>query len=74
MPYDHHKSGKNEVTVTKKDGSVVGHTTPGKLNAYLAALHIHEPKNMSGGGEVDFSKIKDLNPSIMEMALRRLHG
>jgi hypothetical protein len=43
MPYStSQKNGK--VTVSKKEGGhskVVGHTTPGKKNAYLAALHIH---------------------------------
>lgn len=41
MPYGYRKSG-DKITVFKKDtGKVVGHTTPGKLKAYLAALHIH---------------------------------
>ena len=44
MPYDVNTS-KGKVTVTKKDtGKVVGHTTPAKKNAYLAALHANEPK------------------------------
>ena len=53
MPYSHKQTGPNKVTVTKSDtGEVVGHTTPGKLNAYLAALHIHEPKGYADGGFV----------------------
>jgi Cu/Zn superoxide dismutase len=42
MPYSYEKSG-GKVRVFKKDsGETVGHTTPEKLHAYLAALHIHE--------------------------------
>lgn len=43
MPYTT-KTSDGKVTVSKKVGGhskVVGHTTPGKKNAYLAALHIH---------------------------------
>lgn len=43
MPYTTSTSD-GKVTVFKKVGGhkkVVGHTTPGKKNAYLAALHIH---------------------------------
>jgi hypothetical protein len=41
MPYGYRKAG-DKITVFKKDtGKVVGHTTPGKLKAYLAALHMH---------------------------------
>jgi hypothetical protein len=46
MPYTTSQSN-GKVTVSKKEHGhtkVVGHTTPGKKNAYLAALHIHEPK------------------------------
>jgi uncharacterized protein (UPF0335 family) len=46
MPYTTSQSD-GKVTVSKKVGGhskVVGHTTPGKKKAYLAALHIHEPK------------------------------
>lgn len=57
MPYEHKKTGKNEVTVSKKDsGKVVGHTSPGKLNDYLAALHIHSGDNAAGGGVVEIPK------------------
>ena len=43
MPYSATQRN-SKVTVSKKEGGhskVVGHTTPGKKNAYLAALHIH---------------------------------
>jgi hypothetical protein len=57
--------------VTKKDsGDVVGHTTPGKLGDYLAALHIHAPEGHSEGGMV-LDGLKDLNPSIIEAAFRK---
>lgn len=51
MPYSSKKTGKNQVTVYKKDsGEVVGHTTPDKYNAYMAALHIHSGDNAAKGG------------------------
>lgn len=58
MPYTTSKSD-GKVTVSKKVGGhskVVGHTTPGKKNDYLAALHIHsKDKNESAdvGQEFD---------------------
>lgn len=53
MPYSSKKTGKNEVTVYKKDsGKVVGHTTPDKYNAYMAALHIHSGGKAAKGGLV----------------------
>lgn len=49
MPYGYRKSG-DKITVFKKDtGKVVGHTTPGKLKDYLAALHIHANENVVTG-------------------------
>ena len=57
MPYAHKKVGKNDVVVTKKDsGETVGHTTPGKLNSYLAALHIHSGDKAALGGYVGDSE------------------
>lgn len=57
MPYEHKKVGKNDVVVQKADsGKVVGHTTPGKLNKYLAALHIHSGDNAASGGIVEIPK------------------
>jgi hypothetical protein len=57
MPYEHKKVGKNDVVVEKADsGKVVGHTTPGKLNKYLAALHIHAGDNANTGGVVEIPK------------------
>lgn len=47
MPYSASKRN-GKVTVSKKVGGhtkVVGHTTPEKKNAYLAALHIHSKDN-----------------------------
>ena len=69
MPYTHKKTGKNEVTVYKKDsGEVVGHTTPGKLNDYLAALHMHadDAKGMAKGGVVEAPR--KILPPMMAMA------
>jgi len=53
MPYLHRKVSENRVCVYKKnpDGSAgkrVGCTTPGKLNDYLATIHIHSPERSSG--------------------------
>jgi|HubBroStandDraft_3_1064219.scaffolds.fasta_scaffold22887_2 hypothetical protein len=58
MPYSAKKTGKNEITVMKKDsGEVVGHTTPAKYNAYMAALHIHDqPEHKCDGGCVGYAK------------------
>lgn len=53
MPYESRKTGKNEITVSKKGGGVVGHTTPEKFNAYMAALHIHSGDNAAQGGIVE---------------------
>jgi hypothetical protein len=53
MPYTTSKSD-GKVTVSKKVGGhskVVGHTTPGKKNDYLAALHIHS-KHKNEGADV----------------------
>lgn len=47
MPYTT-KTSDGKVTVSKKVGGhtkVVGHTTPGKKNDYLAALHINSKDN-----------------------------
>ncbi len=53
MPYTSKKTGKDEITVEKKDsGKVVGHTTPEKYNAYMAALHIHSGDNAATGGYI----------------------
>lgn len=66
MPYSSKKKD-GKITVTKEDtGEVVGHTTPQNYKGYMAALHMHEPKNMADGGlalnEEDDSKIADSNP------------
>jgi hypothetical protein len=54
MPYSSKKTGKNEITVYKKDsGEVIGHTTPEKYDDYMAALHIHSGDNAAEGGLVD---------------------
>lgn len=46
MPYSYKKISPTEITIYKKDtGKVVGHTTPAKKDAYMAALHMHEPKS-----------------------------
>jgi hypothetical protein len=53
MPYTTSKSD-GKVTVSKKVGGhskVVGHTTPGKKNDYLAALHINS-KDKNEGADV----------------------
>lgn len=53
MPYSASKRD-GKVTVSKKVGGhskVVGHTTPGKKNAYLAALHIHSKGKKNEGVE-----------------------
>lgn len=53
MPYSASKRD-GKVTVSKKVGGhskVVGHTTPGKKNAYLAALHIHSKDKKNEGLE-----------------------
>jgi hypothetical protein len=50
MPYTTSKSD-GKVTVSKKVGGhskVVGHTTPGKKNDYLAALHINSKDKKEG--------------------------
>lgn len=57
MPYSASKRD-GKVTVSKKVGGhtkVVGHTTPEKKNAYLAALHIHskDKKKKSKNEEID---------------------
>lgn len=57
MPYSSKKTGKNKITVYKKDsGEVVGHTTPANYNAYMAALHIHSGDNAAHGGMVEMPK------------------
>lgn len=67
MPYSSKKTGKNEITVYKKDsGEVVGHTTPEKYNGYMAALHMHEPKGMAGGGVVEAEKEDGMPADIVE--------
>lgn len=55
MPYSHKKLPNGKVEVYKTDtGEKVGITTPGKLSAYLAALHANAPEShMDKGGEVD---------------------
>lgn len=80
MPYSSKKTG-NKITVTKKDtGEVVGHTTPENYKGYMAALHMHEPQKMAGGGFVstdenqalaDFLK-KDLTPGSSAQQLVQL--
>jgi hypothetical protein len=42
MPYTHRKLKNGKIGVfLKSTGKKVGETTAGKLNSYLAALHIH---------------------------------
>lgn len=88
MPYDYEKTGKNKVTVTKADsGKVVGHTTPSKLQAYLAALHANEPKMAEGGYPPKEAKagapscgmseggsvdLSNLTPELIRMALKKV--
>lgn len=51
MPYKVKKEGKKYCVYKKEDNTKVGCTTKEKLNGYLAALHMHEPKN-------NFNKMK----------------
>lgn len=66
MPYDSKKTGKNQITVTKKDtGEVVGHTTPAKYDAYMAALHIHDkPEHKCEGGCVGYARGGSVAPTL----------
>jgi len=57
MPYTA-KSTDGDVTVSKKVGGhskVVGHTTPGKKDAYLAALHMHSGDKKTKKENIDGS-------------------
>ena len=74
MPFAHKKLPNGKIEVFKADtGKKVGITTPGKLQGYLAALHINSPENkmnMGGecyaeGGEV----VKDISKETMAKAL-----
>lgn len=69
MPYSAKKTGKNEITVYKKDtGETVGHTTPDKYDAYMAALHIHEPEHKSDGGCVGYAKGGEVSQDAKDLS------
>jgi hypothetical protein len=78
MSYTSKKTGKNEITVMKKDtGEVVGHATPEKYDAYMAALHMHEPtrsgQGMAEGGEVTTMEPPDeKDPGVLPEDIKEL--
>ena len=62
MPYFSRKISENKVCVYKKDtNEKVGCTTPAKLDKYMKALHVNEPKNVNK--KPIFNYIQDIDES-----------
>ena len=62
MPYFSRKISENKVCVYKKDtNEKVGCTTPAKLDKYMKALHVNEPKNVIK--KPIFNYIQDIDES-----------